>query len=69
MEQEIDRLLRLPEVLQIVGRSKANWYKKIKDGEAPAPIVSHHRFAAWRLSDIKAYLEVLYARSDAKQTA
>jgi predicted DNA-binding transcriptional regulator AlpA len=60
MIEDMDRLMRLPEVLAIVARSRASWYRLIKDGKAPKPIVSGHRFAAWRKSDIKKYLEKIY---------
>ncbi|MDR0666305.1 MAG: AlpA family phage regulatory protein [Campylobacteraceae bacterium] len=59
MNKEIDRLLRLKEVLHITGRSRTSWYKQIQEGKAPAPAVSCHRFAAWKESDIKAYIEAL----------
>ena len=50
MEQE--RLLRLPEVLTIVGLRKSAWYDGIQKGEYPKPI-KKGRSSFWPSSTIK----------------
>lgn len=50
------RLLRLPSVLDRVPVSKTEWYRKIKNGTAPAPVALSARSVAWRESDIDAFI-------------
>lgn len=42
-----DRLIRLCEVLQIVGIGKSTWYELISKGEAPASVSITPRAVAW----------------------
>jgi predicted DNA-binding transcriptional regulator AlpA len=49
-----DRLLRLPEVLQIFPVSRSAWYQGIAQGRYPAGIKLSVRTVAWRKSDIDA---------------
>lgn len=49
-----ERLLRLPEVLQIFPVSRSAWYKGIAQGRYPAGIKLSVRTVAWRKSDIDA---------------
>jgi len=53
------RLLRLPSVLNRVPVSKTEWYRRIKKGNAPAPISLSARAVAWLESDIDAYIAKL----------
>lgn len=57
------RLLRLPQVLQIVPVSRTEWYRRVKAGNAPRPIALGPRARAWREQDIQAYVEQLQARA------
>jgi predicted DNA-binding transcriptional regulator AlpA len=54
-----DALIRLPEVLKLVGFSKSAWYRHVKKGNAPRPVVSYNKFAAWSANEIQAYIERL----------
>jgi predicted DNA-binding transcriptional regulator AlpA len=51
---DVDRLIRLKEVLEYIPVSKSSWWSGVKSGRYPAPV--HHlgpRVTAWRLSAIK----------------
>ncbi|WP_372723271.1 helix-turn-helix transcriptional regulator [Immundisolibacter sp.] len=55
-------LLRLSEIIRPEGPvplRRTKWLDMVKAGEAPAPVVSRHRFTAWRWDDVKAFLEQL----------
>ena len=54
-----ERLLRLPEVLQLVPISKSTWWSKVKTGEYPQPIKLGPRVTTWRFSDIQMLIERL----------
>ncbi|GFM34067.1 helix-turn-helix transcriptional regulator [Desulfovibrio subterraneus] len=51
-----DRLLRLPEVLSKVPFSRATLYRRIENGEFPAPKKDGH-ISFWHLSAINAWIE------------
>lgn len=53
MRQQYERLIKLPEVLDIVGMKKTAWYDGIKDGKHPSPIKRSPRDAVWKLSDVQ----------------
>lgn len=53
-----DRLLRLPQVLQIIPVSKSTWWAGVASGRYPKPV--RHlgpRITAWRASEVFALLE------------
>ncbi len=50
------RILRLPEVKQRTGLSKASIYRQIATGGMPPPIRLGPRAVGWRLADIDAWL-------------
>ncbi len=52
-----DRLLRLPQVLEIIPCSKAHWYDGMKQGKYPQPVKLGRKFVAWKESEIRALLE------------
>lgn len=52
-----DRLLRLPEVEGMVGMKRSTIYSRIADGRFPEPVKNGSRIAAWRESDVRAWLE------------
>lgn len=52
------RILRLPEVLQLVGLSKSTVYALIKDGLFPAPVqLSGTRAVGWVLKTVLQWIE------------
>jgi prophage regulatory protein len=51
------RAVRLPEVIQISGRSKTMIYADVKAGRFPAGFLIGSRARAWLLSDVMAWLE------------
>lgn len=52
-----DRLLKLPQVLEIIPVSKSTWYKKVKSGEFPPPVSFGGSSRFWRLSDIQGLIQ------------
>ena len=50
-------LLRLPQVIEIVGLSKSSIYAKIKDGTFPPPIHISNRAIGWLDSVIEEWIE------------
>jgi len=52
-----DRLLRLPQVLEIVPVSKSTWWLRVKEGRYPKPVKLSRRCTAWKMSDVMALLE------------
>lgn len=53
------RLLKLTSVLDRVPVSKTEWYRRIKNGAAPAPVRLSVRSVAWLESDIDAFIAAL----------
>jgi len=49
-----DRLIRLPQVLEIIPVSKSAWWHGIKQGRYPKPVKLGARTTAWRESDVRA---------------
>lgn len=47
------RLLRLPQVLEIIPVSKAAFYKGISAKKFPAPIKISSRLSVWKLTEIR----------------
>lgn len=50
-----DRIIRLPEVLGMVGMKKTAVYDKIKDGTFPKPL-KLGRMSGWLESDVQAWI-------------
>ena len=57
MEPIRRRLVRLPEVLAIVGVSKSTLYAWVENGLFPAPVRLGPRAVAWRACDVARWLE------------
>lgn len=55
--QPSTRAVRLPEVIQISGRSKTMIYADVKAGRFPAGFLIGSRARAWLLSDVMDWLE------------
>jgi predicted DNA-binding transcriptional regulator AlpA len=56
---EKNRLLRLPQVLEILPVSKSHFWQGVKDGHYPAPVKLSKRITCWRESDIRALVDCL----------
>ncbi|MGX5672181.1 helix-turn-helix transcriptional regulator [Thermomonas fusca] len=54
---EAGGLLRLPQVLALVGVSKSTWWKLVREGRAPQAVKIGDRCTAWRAADVSAWLE------------
>ena len=50
------RLVRLPELLNLVPLSKASIYRLVKAGTFPAPVRIGAHAVAWRWSDLEQWL-------------
>ena len=57
MKKETDRLLRLPQVLELIPISRASWWRGVRAGRYPRPVKLGERTTAWRLSDVMALVE------------
>lgn len=55
------RVLRLPEVLSLMGISRATFYRGVKSGRYPKPLHPSERVSAWPLEEIEALLRQLAA--------
>ena len=51
------RLLRLPQVLELVGSGRSTLYAMVDRGEFPPPVRIGARAVAWRARDVQAWLE------------
>ncbi|NBB88875.1 MAG: AlpA family phage regulatory protein, partial [Bacteroidetes bacterium] len=49
--------IRLKHVLKIVPVGKSTWWAGVKDGRYPQPVKLGPRVTAWRVEDIKAFIE------------
>jgi len=51
--------VRLPLALAVTGWKKTRFYKLIKDGTIPKPVALGTRARAWRVGDLRLYLQSL----------
>lgn len=51
-----DALLRIYDVLPLVGLSRASVYAKVAESRFPAPIKLTRHASGWRMGDIRAWL-------------
>ena len=58
----MDRLLRIAEVQEITGLSRASVYKMVADGRLPPPVRLSSRCVRWRESELLATIEALPVR-------
>ncbi|NDY90150.1 helix-turn-helix transcriptional regulator [Ideonella livida] len=56
-----DRLIRLPEVLRLVGVGKSTWYTLIDQGKAPRGVQITPRCVAWSESACMAWVQARLA--------
>lgn len=59
MSIDKQRILRLPEVLQMTGLSRSQIYRMVADGRFPRPIRLSEQAVGWREEDIQAWMESL----------
>jgi prophage regulatory protein len=52
-----EQILRLPEVIGLVKKSRATIYTDMKRGDFPHPISIGRRAVAWRRTDIDAWMD------------
>lgn len=50
-------LLRLPQVLALVGVSKSTWWKLVREGRAPASVRLGDRCTCWHAAKVAAFIE------------
>ncbi|WP_024692769.1 helix-turn-helix transcriptional regulator [Pseudomonas syringae] len=62
--QNIDRLLRLDEVLHITGLGRNTVYRRIREGSFPKQVRIGPNSVAWRQSDIARWVKNLSASND-----
>lgn len=51
------RLLRLPQVLNLIPVSRSAWWAGVKTGRFPRPVRLGPRTVAWRAEDVAALVE------------
>ncbi len=54
-----NKLLRIGQVLDIVGVKKSTWYELIKQGKAPKPMRLSHKWSAWDAEEIDNWVSQL----------
>jgi prophage regulatory protein len=52
---ELDRLIRLPEVIGLTGRCRSSIYEDMKHGRFPQSVKIGPRSVAWLQSDLKVW--------------
>lgn len=63
-----DRILRLPQVREKVGRANATIWKDVSEGTLPPPVRIGPRAVGWRNSELLAWLEACSIASRTKQS-
>ncbi len=54
--QYIDRILRIEEVMVLLGLARPTIYKYVKSGKLPCPVSLGGRAMGWRMSDIQRWI-------------
>lgn len=54
--EQIDHILRRPQVEQIIGLGRSKLYAMIRDGSFPKPVRLTEKAVGWRASDVAAWL-------------
>ena len=57
MENRSMNLIRINQVLQIVGVSRSHWYALIKNGQAPKPVKLSERVAVWVREEVLDWIQ------------
>lgn len=66
IRNEIQRFLRLPEVLDLIPVGKSTFWAGIKTGRFPQPIKLSPRVTVWREQDIHDYMQQYSKNTDCK---
>jgi prophage regulatory protein len=61
--------IRLSEVEQLIGLKRTAIYKRIKDGEFPAPVKVGKRASRWSTADIEKWAQAKHQQASAQPTA
>lgn len=64
-EIKMDRILRLPEVRAVTGKSRSSIYQGIANGTFPNSVALGPRSIGFRASSIEAYLQSLHGKNEA----
>jgi prophage regulatory protein len=56
-QAELNRLIRLNEVLELLPISKSTWWEGVRTRKYPQPVRLGRRLTCWRLADILALVE------------
>ena len=51
--------LRLPAVLKLIPVGRSTWHRWVNTGKAPQPVKLGPMIAAWRVEDIRLFIEQL----------
>lgn len=51
--------IRVKEVLRYIPVSKSSWWAGVKSGRFPQPVKLGPRTTAWRVQDIRSYIETV----------
>lgn len=52
-----ERIIRMPEVMRMVGLSSATIYRRIKAGEFPGPVKLGKHASGWLLSAVQGWIQ------------
>lgn len=52
-----DGYIRLPGVLALIPVSRSTWLNWVKTGKAPKPVKLSERTTAWKVADIRAFID------------
>lgn len=62
--QEQTQLLRMPDVRRVVGLSRTEIYRRMKDGRFPKPVPLGTSAIAWSSAELQAWIEQRIAERD-----
>ena len=60
MQSDMDRMVRLPEILEVTGMSHSTIWRWVNAGEFPAPVKlgsQRTRSIGWRLSEVQTWFD------------
>ena len=57
MDIETRRLIRVPEVLALIGVSRSTLYAMVAEGQFPRPVKIGHRSVGWPARDVQSWLD------------
>jgi prophage regulatory protein len=52
-----EQLVRLPEVLKLVGVGRSTWLRGVREGRCPPPVRLSQRARAWKMSQIQQWID------------